>query len=241
MRKVSTMSYQFKAHFVKTLNTISIQLITRGLTVENSAELTRIGTNYGGYWVPKVALRADSFPKKAISGGLGGDISFDLELIKHGWKIIGIEPDGSSIDWIASLEIPESQFELIQARLVGEVGNALEEVSLNELIDFQGEISLVKLDIEGTEIEVFRSTLADKEKITPWVILELDYISKISVISVIERIKKFSTTRAFLKEMYFEGYRIMKIEGFNFHWGHKDNKEIMKGMRNVNSREKNER
>lgn len=54
-------------------------------------ELVRLGSAYGGYWVP-VGLLANPSSAGFISAGLGRDISLDLALLECGLPGIGIDP-----------------------------------------------------------------------------------------------------------------------------------------------------
>ena len=62
-------------------------------------ETTRLGTNYGGYFMPTDLLFSQK-EKVLISGGLGFDISFDLALIEAGFTVIGVEPIAESIQYV---------------------------------------------------------------------------------------------------------------------------------------------
>jgi len=58
-----------------------------------------LGSNYGGYYVPNEILESKKV-KTLISCGLGIDISFDLEMIKFGFKVLGVEPILESIVYV---------------------------------------------------------------------------------------------------------------------------------------------
>jgi FkbM family methyltransferase len=56
-----------------------------------SINLERLGSAYGGWWVPiesGKALRA----KVLVSAGLGFDTSFDEAMLERGWSVLGIDP-----------------------------------------------------------------------------------------------------------------------------------------------------
>ena len=62
-------------------------------------ETTRLGSNYGGYYVPNHILESKE-AKTLISCGLGFDISFDIEMIAFGFKVLGVEPVLQSIEYV---------------------------------------------------------------------------------------------------------------------------------------------
>ena len=54
------------------------------------ADMQRLGTPYGGWWVPVGLLDAESI---VYSVGIGGDASFDLELMdRFGCHVWGFDP-----------------------------------------------------------------------------------------------------------------------------------------------------
>ena len=55
-------------------------------------ELTRLGTNYGGWFIPENVLHAIDKKRVLVSGGLGHDVSFDKILLENGFEIIGLDP-----------------------------------------------------------------------------------------------------------------------------------------------------
>lgn len=58
-----------------------------------------MGSNYGGYYVPNHILESKE-AKTLISCGLGFDISFDIEMIEFGFKVLGVEPVLQSIEYV---------------------------------------------------------------------------------------------------------------------------------------------
>ena len=60
------------------------------ISAESKANLVRLGTDYGGWWVPETGLSQDDF---IVSAGAGEDISFDIELAKrYGCSILILDP-----------------------------------------------------------------------------------------------------------------------------------------------------
>ena len=58
-----------------------------------SRVLKRLGTPYGGWWVPTEYLETNLNKKRLlISAGLGHDVSFDVEMRAAGFTILGLDP-----------------------------------------------------------------------------------------------------------------------------------------------------
>lgn len=70
------------------------------------------GNDYGGFYINPTLLTSESV---VYSFGIGQDISFDLEVIKHHQcKIFGFDPTPKSIEWIKNQNLPAHfQFESI--------------------------------------------------------------------------------------------------------------------------------
>ena len=61
--------------------------------------LNRIGSKYGGWWIPERILRDSSNRRVVISLGIGMDVSFDEELLKSGFVCIGLDPIKKYVDF----------------------------------------------------------------------------------------------------------------------------------------------
>jgi FkbM family methyltransferase len=81
-------------HFlVKNLNQGTISLCIFGFRAKNyKVPLTRLGTDYGGWWIPSSILSDHSAKRVLVSAGLGHDVSFDQLALKAGFEVIGIDP-----------------------------------------------------------------------------------------------------------------------------------------------------
>lgn len=55
-------------------------------------QLSRLGSAYGGWWVPKYMLNDSESRKICISTGLGHDVTFDKEILGLGFDVIGLDP-----------------------------------------------------------------------------------------------------------------------------------------------------
>ena len=83
----------FKQYLVRKQNDLVCGLlIKRFYTPLREDNLIRLGSSYGGWWVPKFSK--ENLPAGAIlvSAGLGGDVSFDKEMLHRGFVCIGLDP-----------------------------------------------------------------------------------------------------------------------------------------------------
>ena len=83
----------FLAHKLVALqNSCTLKIVLIGYRKHiNTLNLVRLGTSYGGWFIPKEV--AEASPNSAlVSAGLGHDTSFDLEMVKNGWYHIGLDP-----------------------------------------------------------------------------------------------------------------------------------------------------
>jgi len=143
-----------------------------------------IGTDYGGWLLD---LDLVSVGSTIISAGVGEDISFDLGLIeRRACKVIGIDPTIKSHNYIESMSLP-GDFVLIKKALGTTSGSIIkffknknphhvsesilsthnsvnnfdyylaETIDMQSLFDTYKNISVIKMDIEGSEYEVLKS------------------------------------------------------------------------------------
>ena len=86
-------------HFlVKIQNLVVLKIVTFGfMSVNDYAPLIRLGSNYGGWWIPKSILEDNSKSRVLISAGLGFDVTFDKALLDAGFEVIGLDPLEESV------------------------------------------------------------------------------------------------------------------------------------------------
>lgn len=69
---------------------ISITTIGKRKSIGSKA-LMRLGTSYGGWWVPSEINELPQ-PRVLVSAGLGFDTSFDEEMLKRKFFVVGLDP-----------------------------------------------------------------------------------------------------------------------------------------------------
>ena len=74
-------------------NRIVNRIVTFGYKLDNSnVTMVRLGTIYGGWWIPKTLIEKNDDKRVAISVGIGHDVSFDKELLISGFTVIALDP-----------------------------------------------------------------------------------------------------------------------------------------------------
>jgi len=142
-----------------------------------------LGTEYGG-WPVDLGLVPEN--STVISAGVGEDISFDLELIKNkSCNIVGVDPTEKSAVYIR--KNPNDNFKFIQKALYSNSNQKVKmyknqnpqwvsesitpthnmvsdldcydatTVSVQDLLKEYNNVSILKMDIEGSEYEVLNN------------------------------------------------------------------------------------
>jgi FkbM family methyltransferase len=212
----------------------SAAAIFRALTVGASEDLVRLGSHYGGWWVPASALTRESV---AYCAGAGEDITFDLELLSRRVRVTTFDPTPRSVKYVDSLRIEDDHFRFVP------VGWWNEDTELElyaprdpahasySALDLQGTgesitvpvrrvaslardlgdttLDIIKMDIEGAETVVIPDLLSSGP--LPRVLcVEFDKVRPLrDVISLIRKLK-----RAGLLPAHAEGRNMTFVRPF---------------------------
>jgi FkbM family methyltransferase len=191
-------------------------------------DLVRLGTDYGGWWLPESILRPGAV---AYCAGAGDDISFDLALHDRGMRVVTIDPTPRAVShanavapkndrfvfvpvglWDTAEELrfyyPRDltavNYSVVNLQRTSEYFTAKAK-TLRGLMDELGDnhIDVLKLDIEGAEHRVIESFIADG--VRPVVVcVEFDQPDPLR--SVLRSIRLLQQS----------GYRLIRIEGWNY-------------------------
>ena len=210
-------------------------------------QLSRLGSDYGGYWIPPKLL-SDFDTVGFISVGLGRDISLDISLLEAGLVGVGIDPIEEYVaaahsevqhrglqdkyNLVCRALTPHGSDLVLYPPLKGDswrntpnsdaknklVGKRFPGVSLPQIIqDFDPRIEqvIVKMDIEGIELEIIESASLINAKIK-YLLIEFDVLSQIPIRSLIKRLNVIHRTRKSINVLKKESFYLVKIEEFNF-------------------------
>jgi len=148
-------------------------------------DLVRLGSAYGGWWVPASVLEPGAV---AYCAGAGEDVTFDLALLERGLRVTTFDPTPRSARYVESLAIEDDRFrfesigwwnedteiELFAPRDPAHVSySALDLQGTGESITVpvrrvstiarelgDTTVDLIKMDIEGAELRVIPDLLA---------------------------------------------------------------------------------
>lgn len=191
-------------------------------------DLVRLGSRYGGWWVPESALKPYAV---AYCAGAGEDITFDLALHDRGCVVTTFDPTPRAIvhvrqcapegDRFRFLPVGwwdvEDELKFYSPRYPGHVSHSA--VNLRSTTEFfvakvkpahqlmselgDDRVDIIKMDIEGAEYRVLNSLLADGP--TPRVLcVEFDQPAPVRGIV------------AAVRELQRAGYTLVKIDVWNY-------------------------
>jgi FkbM family methyltransferase len=191
------------------------------------ADLVRLGSDYGGWWVPEPAARSGAI---AYCAGVGEDITFDIALHARGCDVVAIDPVPraaahvhthgpadhrftfypyglASSDGVVAFFPPRDprHVSYSMTNLQGTtVATDLPVRSLRSLMLASGHdrIDILKLDIEGAEYEVLARLLTDGP-LPPVLCVEFDQPTPLR------------RTVRMARRLTAAGYRVAKVERFN--------------------------
>lgn len=162
------------------------------LEIQRNIKKKWYGSGYGGFYLFPSKLNENSV---IYSFGVGKDISFDLDIIKHHYvTVFGFDPTPEVSEWVDKQELPDKYFfkkfgigtksgvetfylptnpKFVSGSFVRQkninVENSI-DLSMKSFSDIANELNhtfvdVVKMDIEGSEYEVIPSILESGVKI----------------------------------------------------------------------------
>lgn len=216
-----------------------LQQVVRRFCVRHNYddELIRLGSEYGGWWVPALLLVPGT---TVLSAGVGEDTTFDEEMLSRGCEVWAIDPTPRAATHVASRSreiaalsnafhfwpvglwhqdaqlqfyVPENPDHVSHSVVNAQrtrVGFIAECWSLEHVLreTRRDTIDVLKLDIEGAEIEVLRRLI--ETAIRPSVIcVELDTpLPERRALKVIRDVTR-------------SGYRLANVDGWNLLFLHR--------------------
>lgn len=80
------------------------------ITAGRWTHVVRLGSRYGGWWVPRSVLTPGAV---AYCAGAGEDITFDLALLEHGLRVTTFDPTPRSVRYVNSLARKDEHFRFV--------------------------------------------------------------------------------------------------------------------------------
>ena len=203
---------------------LALQLLLRPETTE---QLVRLGSDYGGWWVPVSALTPGSV---AYCAGAGEDITFDLALLDRGLRVTTFDPTPRAIAHVAAVAPDDARFRFepvgwwdTKTQLKFYAPSNPAHVS-HSAVNLQGttefftadvepvheiatrlgdtDIAVLKMDIEGAEYRVLDSLVRHGPR-ARCLCVEFDQPAPLR------------RTLHAVRELRLAGYRLARLEGFN--------------------------
>jgi FkbM family methyltransferase len=202
--------------------------LARYLRPVRRTDLVRLGSDYGGWWVPKAAAVPGSV---AYCAGAGEDITFDLALHDRGCSVTTFDPTPRAIAHVDANAPASDRFRFVPVgwwdsedelkfyspRYAGHVSHSV--VNLHRTTDYfvakvkpvyqlmaelgDEHVDIVKLDIEGAEYRTLGSLLAHGP--LPSVLcVEFDQPAPVR------------RTIAAVRDLQRAGYTLNKIDAWNY-------------------------
>jgi FkbM family methyltransferase len=212
--------------FVRRARGRAVQPIMHGiLRPRRGVDLVRLGSSYGGWWVPLAVLKN---PGVAYCAGAGEDVTFDLELAGRGFDVWTFDPTPRAIEHVRKVGRDlhflaigwwgsTTTLRFFAPAKSGDVSHSAVNLqdtteyfdapvtTVNDLARQNGHprIDLIKMDIEGAEYEVIASLLSGGPLPGVWCV-EFDQPQPMrKVLRAIARIRR-------------QGYDLVKIERWNY-------------------------
>ncbi len=212
-----------------------IALIVRALfRPSRCPDLVRVGSAYGGWWVPESQLIAGS---TAYCAGAGEDITFDMELFRRGLRVVVFDPTPRAIAFVAQNDpthprfvfVPEgwwhstTMLRFFAPRNSDHVSHSVVNLqctseyftakvrSVRESAEQLGDqnVSIIKMDIEGAEFNVIDAMLTEGP--LPNVLcVEFDAP------------RPFRRLKGYVGRLKIAGYELNKIDGYCFTFTRRD-------------------
>jgi FkbM family methyltransferase len=196
-------------------------------SADRDATLIRLGSAYGGWWIPADAVKENSV---AYCVGAGEDITFDLALLDAGCVVRTIDPTPRSIEYVGGLAIIDDRYRFVPLALWNETGTLrlftpknpehvshsalnlqqteafidVQSITFDDLVSSIGDesVDLLKMDIEGAEIVVLPQILASPH--SPRVLcVEFDAWRPVKRL------------RATVRTVLNHDFRVVRVEGRN--------------------------
>jgi len=193
-----------------------------------SADVVRLGSSYGGWWVPRWVTGR---PGLAYCAGAGEDITFDLALLSQGWTVRTFDPTPRAVahveatapasdrftfdpvGWWASATTLDFFAPANPAYVSHSVNNvhgtsvsfAAAVKPVHQIASEYGDrrVDLIKMDIEGAEHAVI-STLVEHGPLPEVLCVEFD------------QPRPLFRLLATIRLLRGHGYRVIRTEGWNY-------------------------
>jgi FkbM family methyltransferase len=212
-----------------------------------NSKYIRIGSDWGGWFIPISLYKSKLNSATVISAGIANDTTFDIEIAKRSYNLIALDPMENSTNYaseqlsnfqdviILNLGLSDISGTKLFNLTHGDLSAArnlansptqslipFKVISLNELKrkfpeKFDVEYLMLKMDIEGSELEIlenFQNNLMNFNLLA----IELDFLHLIPFVNLHKRIQAIRKTLNIIEKLKTLNYNLVYYEKFNFYW-----------------------
>ncbi len=121
LRNSTVLALAHKLVFIQ--NLLTVKLVLAGNSEQlGKVDLIRVGSSYGGWYVPVNSHQANK-DSVVVSAGLGYDTTFDLEMVKNGHYVIGLDPLAECCRIATENLSPHGDFDILNCGLASWTGS----------------------------------------------------------------------------------------------------------------------
>ncbi len=234
-----------KIKLVHWLNLLTLKLTILGNFKRKDFKLQRLGTEYGGWWIPLSALEDDR-SKVLVSVGLGYDVSFDSELIERGFRVIGLDQQVECVSYAENaitskyatficrgLGVESGQVRFFAPRnplhdswsITNAQNTNIEQSRIFEVLSF-AELCKEYPEIVNSNFSMLKMDIEGAELPIlnaiysdlefDFIGVEMDCLILIPFLSFTQRFRKIAQVRNLISKLKSHGYALIHLDNFNF-------------------------
>lgn len=220
-----------KGKIFRLQNDFLVFLATVSLFPKKHTLMSFVGNDYSGYWFPNEMINSVG----TIWGvGLGMDSSFEHELGKQGYMVIGFEPDKTCFD-AAKKEFSDIRSEIYPSGLWDKDGSFqsfgssislvnifdnqesnkdllsirdIQAVARSLILENQKAPRVLKMNIEGAELEILKS-LVQRPLNFEVIMFQAEFLLHLGFFKIIKKARACIELRAILKGLRGHGYELI--------------------------------
>jgi FkbM family methyltransferase len=234
-----------KVKMINLMNWITLKATVSNHLKESDFRLSRLGTDYGGWWIPSFAS-GDQGSKVLLSVGLGYDVSFDSELVSRGFRVIGLDQQSECVEY-AKTKVSSEQATFLCRGLGVESGlkrfyaprnpshdswsmtnaqnTSVEKSKLFNVISFRElcgqfpEITNSSFSMLKMDVEGAELPILSsiyRDLNFDFIGVEMDCLILIPFLNIATRIRKVFEVRKLITSLESQGYKLILLDNFNF-------------------------
>ena len=251
LRTIRDTKLSVQHYLVDLQNFCVVKIVTFGFkSIKVKSPLQRLGSSYGGWFIPTDAILENFKSKLLISVGLGHDVTFDKLLLDRNFTVLGLDPIEECVDYAKS-QLGSRNVTLLKCGLSTFSGTqtfyppknsehdawsstnaqnvSTQKAKAFEVICFEDLYS--KYCQEKNDFLILKMDIEGGEEAIlhnfnlvshtiEMLAVEMDFLSLLPFRSLTRRVAKIRSARIILQRLRHGGFHFVHSEGFNFFWLH---------------------